>query len=131
MIGRAARNTQGKAILYADIITKSIQKTINETERRRLKQEKYNLENNIIPKTIKKKNYLNLYEKKETNKEPLNTSIFDKKIIEKLSKKDLNQKIKHSKKLMENAAKSLNFTDAILHRDNLIILKKELKNRKL
>ena len=69
--------------------------------------------------------------KKELKKEPLNTNIIEEKIIKKISKKELNQKIKYSKKLMENAAKSLNFTDAILHRDNLIILKKELKNRKL
>jgi len=131
MIGRAARNTQGQAVLYADTITESIQKTINETKRRRLKQEEYNLKNNITPKTIEKKNYLNLYEKKELKKEPLNTNIIEEKMIKKISKKELNQKIKYSKKLMENAAKSLNFTDAILHRDNLITLKKELKNRKL
>ena len=131
MIGRAARNIKGKAILYADKMTESIQKTINETKRRREKQKKYNLENKIKPKTIKKKNYLNLYEKKEEKKEPLKTNIIQEKAIILLSKKDLNKKIKSSKKLMEDAAQSLNFSDAILHRDNLAILKKELKKRKL
>ena len=55
MIGRAARNINGKAILYADKITKSIKNTIGETERRREKQIKYNKQNNIQPKSVKKK----------------------------------------------------------------------------
>ena len=131
MIGRAARNIKGKAILYADKITDSIQKTISETNRRREKQKKYNLENKITPKNIQNKNYLNLYQKKDLKKESLNTAIFEEKKIKSLSPKDLKHKIKSSKKLMEDAAKSLNFTDAIIHRDNLKILKKELKSRKI
>lgn len=131
MIGRAARNTKGKAILYADNITKSIQKTLSETNRRREKQNIYNIENNIKPKNIKKKNYLNLYEKKLEEKEPLKAELINDKIIKSLSTKELRKEIRLSKKLMESAAKSLNFADAILHRDNLSILKKELKGRKL
>ena len=131
MIGRAARNTKGKAILYADNITKSIQKTLSETNRRREKQNKYNIDNNIKPKNIKKKNYLNLYEKKLEEKEPLKAELINDKIIKPLSTKELRKEIRLSKKLMESAAKSLNFADAILHRDNLSILKKELKGRKL
>ena len=130
MIGRAARNTKGKAILYADKITQSIQKTLNETNRRRNKQHKYNIENNIKPRNIKKKNYLNLYDKKSEEKETLKTKNIDKKRVKSLNKKEINNEIRLSKKLMESAAKSLNFADAIFHRDNLSILQHELKNRK-
>tara|TARA_B100000674_G_C37967760_1_gene975438 strand:+ start:2 stop:961 length:960 start_codon:yes stop_codon:yes gene_type:complete len=130
MIGRAARNTKGKAILYADKITQSIQKTLNETNRRRNKQHKYNIENNIKPRNIKKKNYLNLYDKKSEVKETLKTKNIDKKRVKSLNKKEINNEIRLSKKLMESAAKSLNFADAIFHRDNLSILQHELKNRK-
>ncbi len=130
MIGRAARNTKGKAILYADNITQSIQKTLNETNRRRNKQHKYNIENNIKPRNIKKKNYLNLYDKKSEVKETLKTKNIDKKRVKSLNKKEINNEIRLSKKLMESAAKSLNFADAIFHRDNLSILQHELKNRK-
>ena len=91
MIGRAARHVKGKAILYADVITNSIKQTISETNRRRKKQKKYNIQNNIKPKSIKKKNYLNLYDKKEIKKESLNTNVFDKKTIKLFSKKELNE----------------------------------------
>lgn len=110
-IGRAARNINGKVILYGDKLTDSIKEVIKETNRTRKIQEEYNLKNNIIPKTIKKE-IIKLVEK-SNNKSSLNIS-FDNK-----SKDELLKMEKELKKEMINAAKEFNFLIAAEYRDKL------------
>ena len=127
-VGRAARNKNGEVILYADKITKSMQKTIEETERRREKQLAYNKKHNIDPETIFK-----------TRDEILRTTEFaDSKTIEKktfekptsfemMSSED---QIVFMMKAMKNAAENLDFETAMLIRDEIDELKKNLKSLK-
>ena len=119
-IGRAARNLNGKAIMYADNITKSMQKTIDETLYRRGKQEKYNLKNNITPKALNK-SLDNALSKNSvaTNAQELS----DRKAAEAknryLSKEELEKKIRESRRAMEAAAKDLDFIEAARLRDEI------------
>jgi len=108
-IGRAARNSESKVILYADNMTKSITKAVNETNRRREIQIKYNNEHGIIPKTIIKKisNTLEITKK--------NTGNQDKK----LSKKEKEQEIARLENMMREASSILDFEQAIIIRDRL------------
>lgn len=126
-IGRAARNLNGKAIMYADKITKSMQKTIDETEYRRTKQINYNTENNLIPMALNKKiesaftkNPLVDYElglSLDTAAEP-ETAYMAKPEIEKL--------IREKRKSMEKAAKELDFLQAAKLRDDIKRLQGQL-----
>ncbi|MBP4143150.1 excinuclease ABC subunit UvrB [Flavobacterium sp. I-SCBP12n] len=126
-IGRAARNLNGKAIMYADKITKSMQKTIDETEYRRTKQINYNTENNLIPMALNKKiesaftkNPLVDYElglSLDTAAEP-ETAYMAKPEIEKL--------IREKRKSMEKAAKELDFLQAAKLRDDIKKLQGQL-----
>ena len=111
-IGRAARNANGKVVLYADKITGSIQAALDETNRRREKQIQYNLEHNITPKTIKKSISSTLKEMTETDfvKEDKTTT---------LDFKNIDKKIKEYTKLMKEAALNLEFEQAMLYRDKL------------
>ncbi len=111
-IGRAARNSNGKVILYADKVTGSIKSALDETNRRRAKQIKYNQEHNITPKTIKKSISSTLKEMTETDfvKE-------DKISINDL--KNIDKKIKEYTKLMKEAALNLEFEQAMVYRDKL------------
>ena len=111
-IGRAARNSNGKVILYADKITGSIKAALDETNRRREKQIKYNQEHNITPQTIKKSISSTLKEMTETDfvKE-------DKTPVNDL--KNLDKKIKEYTKLMKEAALNLEFEQAMIYRDKL------------
>jgi len=122
IIGRAARNVNGKAILYADTITDSIKETIFETNRKREVQKKYNIENKITPKNLKSNIKYEFQIKKE--KEILNPKRILKKDLKTKSEKEIQKMIKVNKILMEQAAKSLNFIEASIYRDN----QKELKN---
>ena len=121
-IGRAARHLEGKAILYADKITDSMQKTIDETEYRRNKQIAYNKANNITPKALNKKLDSALSGHRKENKA---YQIETKQLLaaeEKLStytKKDIDKEMKKVRKLMENAAKELDFMEAAKFRDQL------------
>ncbi|MFO7703224.1 MAG: excinuclease ABC subunit UvrB [Psychroflexus maritimus] len=129
-IGRAARHLEGKAILYADKITNSMQKTIDETEYRRNKQIAYNKANNITPKALNKKLDSALSGNRKDNKA---YQIESKQLLaaeEKLStftKKDVDQQMKKVRKLMENAAKELDFMEAAKFRDQLKALEDKKK----
>ena len=124
-IGRAARNLNGKAILYGDVITRSMQYAIDETERRRKKQEEYNNEHKIIPKGIKK-NIVDIMEGAHTSK-----TIGKKKLINE-NKLDLEsttpdfmiKKIKILEKEMYRYARDLEFEEAAKLRDQIEYLQK-------
>lgn len=111
-IGRAARNAEGKVILYADKITGSIKQALDETQRRREKQMKYNAENGITPKTIKKSISATLKEMTETD-----FVKDDTKDIEEI--KNVEKKIKEYTKLMKEAAANLEFETAVIYRDKI------------
>ena len=111
-IGRAARNANGRVILYADKMTDSIKIALDETERRRKKQSEYNLKHGITPQTIKKSISSTLKEMTETD--------FVKSDIEDTEKiKDIDKKIKEYTKLMREAAQNLEFEQAMVYRDKL------------
>ncbi len=111
-IGRAARNANGKVILYADKITGSIKAALDETNRRREKQIKYNKEHNITPQTIKKSISSTLKEMTETD------FVKDEKTpVAEL--KNIDKKIKEYTKLMKEAALNLEFEQAMIYRDKL------------
>ena len=130
-VGRAARNVEGRVIMYADKITKAMNLTINETERRRGVQEDYNRLNGIIPKQINKSNENKLLENR-----PINNEIedlvkspeysADDPIIESMSRDELEKTINKLKKQMEGEAKKENFMQAAMMRDELFRLKKVL-----
>ena len=109
-VGRAARHLNGRAIMYADRITKSMQKTIDETNYRRTKQIEYNKENNITPTAIKKSLNNALTKNKEAQKEEL--KIINKRSEQFINKKDVDKKIREVRKLMEGSAKNLDFMEA-------------------
>ena len=126
-IGRAARNLNGKAIMYADKITASMQKTIDETNYRRTKQINFNTENNVIPMALNKKiesaftkNPLVDYELGHT------TSMAAEPITEYLSKPEIEKKIREKRKAMEKAAKDLDFMQAAKLRDEIKTLQQQL-----
>ena len=127
IIGRAARNVNGKAILYADEMTDSIKKTIIETDRKRNAQKSYNTKNNITPKSIKSKRKSEF--KKKAIEENTNSKKFSKDKLMDLKEIELKKLMKSNKNLMEKAAKALNFTDATIYRDNLKLIK-EILNKK-
>ena len=126
-IGRAARNLNGKAIMYADKITASMQKTIDETNYRRTKQINFNTENNQVPQALNKKiesaftnNKLVEYELGHT----LNTAA--EPSTEYLSKTEIEKLIREKRKSMEKAAKDLDFMQAAKLRDTIKALQEQL-----
>ena len=124
-VGRAARNINGKSIMYADRITEGMNKTIKETEYRRKKQEEYNTEHNIIPKQMEKA-FSNTFEQ---TPETISTSYdnFEEEIKSYHNKNQIESKIKELRKEMENVAKKLDFLRAADLRDKIEFLKKKLK----
>ena len=116
-IGRAARNAEGRVILYADTITGSMQTALEETERRRKKQIEYNKAHNITPQTIKKK--VSGVMEEMTAKEAASPTS---ETISEL--KDFDKKLREYNKLMQQAAADLDFETAILYRDKI----KKLEN---
>jgi excinuclease ABC subunit B len=124
-VGRAARNINGKSIMYADRITDGMNKTIKETKYRRRKQEEYNTENNIIPKQMEKA-FSNTFEQ---TPETISTSYdnFEEEIKDYHNKNQIESKIKELRKEMETVAKKLDFLKAADLRDKIEFLKKKLK----
>ena len=124
-VGRAARNVNGKAIMYADNITDSMDKTINETSYRREKQEKYNVKNGIIPKQMEK-SFLNTFDK---DVQLVNSSYedFEEELKLYQTNNEIEKRIKELRKDMENVAKKLDFLAAADLRDKIELLKKKLK----
>jgi len=133
--GRAARNINGKVIMYADRITKSMQKTIDSTERRRDVQLKYNAENNITPKQIKKDiGKINLTGDKHTNVKEYSinsnkTSIAADPVVQYMNKHALEKAIMNTEKKMLKAADNLDFSQAATLRNELKDLKSLLETK--
>jgi len=123
-IGRAARNINGKAIMYADKITKSMQETIDLTKKRRAKQELYNLQNKITPKQIIK-NVKDTFEKEKITENKSIIKIDDNSKVDlNITKAEKEKLIREIRKQMEDAAKELNFLEAARLRDLIDIYKK-------
>ena len=123
-IGRAARNINGKAIFYADKMTKSMKKTMDETEYRRKKQELYNKNNNITPTPLKTK-IKEVFSNEQINNELSDLNKTKKDIdVSKMSIEEKNKTIKTYRKKMEIAAKALDFIEAARIRDLIKELKK-------
>lgn len=125
IIGRAARNSEGRVIMYADKITDSMRYAINETERRRAIQQQYNDEHGITPQTIKKavRDIISISKKVESSTDEI------KKDIESMSIKELEKLAAKLSKKMNVAAAELNFELAAQLRDQIIEIKKSIVDR--
>lgn len=117
-IGRAARNSEAKVVMYADVITGSMQRAIDETNRRREKQNEYNIKNNIIPQTI--------------IKSVVNTLEISKKIEDKpkVDKKDYARELARLGTAMKLAASNLDFEMAIKYREDIATIKRLMEEKK-
>ena len=137
--GRAARNVNGKVIMYADHITESMQRTIDETSRRRSIQMKYNEDHNIKPQQIKKEIMQTLSKEKAPTARPTITykpyveseepAFAADPIIIKMTKEQLEKCIERTTSLMKEAAEQLDFIQAAQYRDAVIRLQKELEEK--
>ena len=136
-VGRAARNVHGKAIMYADHITESMQKTIDETNRRREKQLRYNEEHGITPRQIKKgrkmTDLINANAEAHTESrayvEPEERTVAADPVMEYMTRDQLEKSIARTRKLMQEAAKKLDFIEAAQYRDEMLRMENLLKNK--
>ena len=137
--GRAARNVNGKVIMYADKITESMRQTIDETNRRRAKQLAYNEAHGITPKQIKRAHNNVLLEKTESESSASKPKAYTDApeqmyaaadpIVQYMSKEQLQKSINRTRKLMQDAAKKLDFIEAAQYRDELLRLEDVLKEK--
>jgi len=125
--GRAARNVDGRVIMYADTITDSMQRTIDETNRRRDKQMRYNVAHGIEPKQVEGR-IRSMME--YTTAEDTRPALLEDPVWLYMSQRDLIQAIALERTKMEGAAKSLNFLEAAHHRDTMYALEKRVKEWK-
>ena len=125
-IGRAARNVNGKAILYADRITDSMQKAIGETERRRERQLAHNLAQGIVPRSVRKqvRDLIDGVVAEKSGRDDLKAAQAAAE-VEALSEKDLGKRIKLLERQMLEHAKQLEFEKAARLRDELALLKEQ------
>ncbi len=133
--GRAARNSNGLVIFYADKVTDSMQRTIDETNRRRAKQMAYNEEHGITPRTVSKtreeilnqKSILDIRGKQNAYIEPEMPSLAADPVIGYLSRDQIEKMIEQTDKKMKKAAKELDFISAAQYRDELFALRDKLR----
>jgi excinuclease ABC subunit B len=138
-IGRAARNENGKVILYADKITNSMKIAMEETQRRRKIQDEYNKAHNITPRTVKKSKDEILQQTKVADKKAIaqtyymesdTVSLAADPVVAYMTKEELEKQVQQTQKAMEKAAKELNFMEAARLRDELKELKALLGKKK-
>ena len=137
--GRAARNVNGTVIFYADKITESMQRTIDETSRRREKQMRYNQEHGITPKQIKKEisNALASDKRERSNsirmysEDTVQTPIACDPIVEFMSAEQLKKSIERTRRLMEQAAEKMEFVEAAQYRDEMFRLQEFLNKKEI
>lgn len=146
--GRAARNVNGKVIMYADTITESMQLTIDETERRRMKQMAYNKEHHLTPKKIEKEIKTNALGIQRNDSNEMETKVGHKTttyapyvekdslafaadpIMMKMSKAEIETSIADTTELMKKAAKNLDFIQAAQYRDEILRMQKLLDEKR-
>lgn len=131
-IGRAARNEHGAVIMYADTVTESMQKAIDETKRRRAIQEKYNEEHHITPKTIIKpiQDAISATKPSEDTGETEDSTEFTTKDFAKLKRADQEKMVAELTEQMQSAAKRLDFEQAATLRDTVMELKAQMTGKK-
>lgn len=133
--GRAARNVNGRVIMYADKITDSMKKTIDETERRRIKQLEYNEDHGITPTQIVKassnilREVRNITGEPQAYTEPEKPNIAADPVVQYMNKEALSNAIASTQKKMEKAAAELNFIEAAKYRDEMQALKELMENK--
>ena len=126
-VGRAARNINGRAIMYADVVTKSMKKTIDETDYRREKQNSYNLANGLVPTALNKSLDSVLAKNSvSTHANELEARELAEKANRHLTKPQIEKKIREIRKAMERASKSLEFIEAAKCRDEIKLLQGQL-----